>query len=875
MKKVGFILISILIFAICGCDFEPEEILRKSELEYITVDTTDSCVKTNYLIGEEFDSTGIKVVGHYSDGSSRIEDSRLVEYKDFDSSESCEVQYVNVYYKEKTTFFTVSVDKAVIERIFVISLPAKTFYLKGDVFNSTGLVVKAEYSNNTTRILSQDEYDISGFDSSDYRTCEIYVTLKSDLTKKDSFTVRIEDYDITKIYIDTEPTRKIYTFGESIDLTGLVVKAVITGDELPKTISSDLYCIEPADISTITSSDVDENGEVVITVRVNEQEAFFTIRFVEGYVNAFKIMGEIPSLYYEGDEFGLDSLQLVQLLSNGETRDAINLSEEDISYKYNDNTYRGDEKIKLSGTGSQKITILYDYTDISDGKTKTYEYVLDICVAESKLDHIVAVFNQENSSRVPLEGESPDYVFEQNYGTWEIKGVLKNTKEILIEANQCTFSYTYGIKPVIQVLSDPDAAVTGNITVTYKDVTQDKIFECNNVPITYGKPIVVDVEIYELPIKMTYFVGDVFDKTGLKYINYYSDGTNAEIKTEDGVFVPSNSFTEKDVGNSCKIELIFTASDIKKNIYVKVVEKLIDRLWLIPNADSELKFKRGLSDAAYNFKDFFTIKGYNKNGLEVTVYFDKVNCSLVDNSDDFLSTASGLLKVVLNEDNSITATYPVTVVPNITDISILWNSNKVTKDTVFYKHLQEDDDDVIENLYMKYFEYIIIGKNVEKKDEVKKGLKYADLLKYGIDVTRDGKTIKVSENKTLEIKDIQENTVNSVSIDYGNLKPNNTCIHYSPLNIETLSSVYDNREGLFDCKAIYNETFYDFSNEDILTNFLLYNCIHVQWKTGNSFNFIIKYEEKECNPIYYCIGGTNIETEKAKCEDKYVLLSSL
>ena len=875
MKKVGFILISILIFAICGCDFEPEEILRKTDLEYITVDTTDSCVKTNYLIGEEFDSTGIKVVGHYSDGSSRIEDSRLVEYKDFDSSESCEVQYVNVYYKEKTTFFTVSVDKAVIERIFVISLPAKTFYLKGDVFNSTGLVVKAEYSNKTTRILSQDEYDISGFDSSDYRTCEIYVTLKSDLTKKDSFTVRIEDYDITKIYIDTEPTRKIYTFGESIDLTGLVVKAVITGDELPKTISSDLYCIEPADISTITSSYVDENGEVVITVRVNEQEAFFTIRFVEGYVNAFKIMGEIPSLYYEGDEFGLDSLQLVQLLSNGETRDAINLSEEDISYKYNDNTYKGDEKIKLSGTGSQKITILYDYTDISDGKTKTYEYVLDICVAESKLDHIVAVFNQENSSRVPLEGESPDYVFEQNYGTWEIKGVLKNTKEIPIEANQCTFSYTDGNKPVIGALSDPDAAVTGNITVSYKDVTQNKTFYSEPVSIIYGKPIVVDLEIIELPIKMTYFVGDVFDKAGLKYINYYSDGTSAEIKTEDGVFAPSNSFTEKDVGNSCKIELTFTASDIKKNIYVKVVEKLIDRLWLIPNEVSELKFKRGLSDAEYNFKDFFTIKGYNKNGLELIVDFDKVNCSLVDNSEDFLSTASGLLKVVLKTDDSITATYPVTVVPNITDISILWNDNEVTKDTVFYKHLQENDDDVIENLYMKYFEYKIKGKNAEKKEKEKDGLKYADLLKYGIDVTRDGKTITVGKIKSLKIENIQENTVNSVSIDYKG-KYSASSYHLEKDDIKTLSGIKTNNKNLFICKANYIKNFYDLSNEDKLKDLFLYDNIFVQWKpTGtnnNTFYFKIIYEGKECIPIVYCIGT---DTEKAKCEDKYVLLSSL
>ncbi|MBP9989769.1 MAG: leucine-rich repeat protein, partial [Ruminococcus sp.] len=51
-------------------------------------------------------------------------------------------------------------------KISISSLPTKTSYLIGESFDSTGLVVTAEYSDGTSKTLTSDQYTISGFSSS-------------------------------------------------------------------------------------------------------------------------------------------------------------------------------------------------------------------------------------------------------------------------------------------------------------------------------------------------------------------------------------------------------------------------------------------------------------------------------------------------------------------------------------------------------------------------------------------------------------------------------------------------------------------------------------------------------------------------------------
>ena len=47
-----------------------------------------------------------------------------------------------------------------------VTPPTKTVYAAGEELDTTGMKVEAKYSDNTTKELTEEEYMLSGFDSS-------------------------------------------------------------------------------------------------------------------------------------------------------------------------------------------------------------------------------------------------------------------------------------------------------------------------------------------------------------------------------------------------------------------------------------------------------------------------------------------------------------------------------------------------------------------------------------------------------------------------------------------------------------------------------------------------------------------------------------
>jgi uncharacterized protein YgiM (DUF1202 family) len=68
--------------------------------------------------------------------------------------------------------------------------PTKINYLQGDVFDNTGMVVKAVYADGTQKKLASTQYAITGFSSKTVGTCRVTVTYQS---KSIMFTVKIAD----------------------------------------------------------------------------------------------------------------------------------------------------------------------------------------------------------------------------------------------------------------------------------------------------------------------------------------------------------------------------------------------------------------------------------------------------------------------------------------------------------------------------------------------------------------------------------------------------------------------------------------------------------------------------------------------------------
>ena len=226
MKKSINFFIAFLCCLFFSCDMEIEEILRQKRLEYISVDTTEA-VKLEYLIGDKFNSEGIKIYGHYSDETQVEEDLRLVSFSGFDSSQAAEKNTITVLFNEKETTFDVKIHESKIEKIQIIQKPIKQFFRVGESNDTTGIIVKAIYTNGNETPLAEDEYILEGFDSSKAGMCLVNVILKADTKIYDAYTVVFQDYDIKEIKISKNPNKLIYMVGEDsfylLDLMSLIL----------------------------------------------------------------------------------------------------------------------------------------------------------------------------------------------------------------------------------------------------------------------------------------------------------------------------------------------------------------------------------------------------------------------------------------------------------------------------------------------------------------------------------------------------------------------------------------------------------------------------------------------------------------------------
>ena len=110
MKRNFYVILLFISFVFIACDY-----LKNDEEVYMTgISVNTKNCKTNYYIGEEFDSTGIIVKANYI-GKSDKDITNLVRFTGFDSSFENSYQKITVLYTENeetyTTYFYVGISK--------------------------------------------------------------------------------------------------------------------------------------------------------------------------------------------------------------------------------------------------------------------------------------------------------------------------------------------------------------------------------------------------------------------------------------------------------------------------------------------------------------------------------------------------------------------------------------------------------------------------------------------------------------------------------------------------------------------------------------------------------------------------------------------
>lgn len=603
MKKCINFFIAFLCCLFFSCDMEIEEILRQKRLEYISVDTTEA-VKLEYLIGDKFNSEGIKIYGHYSDETQVEEDLRLVSFSGFDSSQAAEKNTITVLFNEKETTFDVKIHESKIEKIQIIQKPIKQFFRVGESNDTTGIIVKATYTNGNETPLAEDEYILEGFDSSKAGMCLVNVILKEDTKIYDAYTVVFQDYDIKEIKISKNPNKLIYMVGEELDLTGLEVYATPENGLPPFLLPQ--YNYSPASIKDITAT-----GKQTITINVNEVKASFDIEIVDAYVKGFVvkdkdgnpeggIIEDSKRIYCAGDTFKLEHFEFYELYSNdaiGQEITSDNGKMEKLSFVFDGEEHGYEDECVFEEAGVHTISIKYEFEDITTKENTSSTIEIKVCVTDSEIDGIEATWSSDRASGYP-KWITPDNS-KPEYGNWTVKAILKNGEEVSIGAEYCTYEYV-------------DRAITENsetnVKVTYYDIrTKKEYIDIKKVKVI--KPILQKVEIDKLP-KTEYVVGDMVYLGGLVVKGTYSDGHDENIET-DGI----EEYEPTVIADDNQRQIVVTYQDnVECTIPIKIYEDYVTGISVQADIPDNFSFRKGKLYDSNFFKDYFSVYRVKKFG---------------------------------------------------------------------------------------------------------------------------------------------------------------------------------------------------------------------------------------------------------------------
>jgi hypothetical protein len=228
---------------------------------------------------------------------------------------------------------------ATLQSILLTSQPAKTTYTVGENLDLTGLAVMGVYSDGTTKQESVSIANISGYNADTTGNQILTVTVNG---KSAQFTVTVNAAStgtLQRIEITRLPTKTIYTVGDTLSLTGLVVTGTYS-DGITKT--------ETVSESNVNGYNANTTGTQTLTVTVSGRTATFDVTVNAVGAAALQSIAitsrPAKTTYAVGEPLNLSGLVVTGTYSDGTDKQEI-VSIANIS-GYNADT-----------TGSQTLTV--------------------------------------------------------------------------------------------------------------------------------------------------------------------------------------------------------------------------------------------------------------------------------------------------------------------------------------------------------------------------------------------------------------------------------------------------------------------------------------------------------------------------------------
>lgn len=266
-----------------SCGFEEFSIPDDSKIESIGNTVFQGCpnLETVYI------GKSVKTIGSGAFYNTNLTTIRINQTKDTISGAPWSATNATVEWLIKIT------------KIEIISKPSKLKYKKDETFDSSGMTVKATYSDGTSKEIS--DYTLSSPDMSSIGNKTVTITYGDQTTSFDILVI-----DISKIEVATMPSKTEYPKGDAFNTTGLSILVKYT-DGTSETITTGF------EVSGFDSGSV---GEKTITVTYKTHTTTFKVTVYD--LSGIRITSFPSKVYYKiGETFDPSGLTVAEVRQDG------------------------------------------------------------------------------------------------------------------------------------------------------------------------------------------------------------------------------------------------------------------------------------------------------------------------------------------------------------------------------------------------------------------------------------------------------------------------------------------------------------------------------------------------------------------------------
>jgi hypothetical protein len=272
--------------------------------------TLQQPTKRDYLLGESFDPTGMSVTANYSDGPSETLSSSDYIITGFNNTTEG-TKTVTVAYGGHKASFDITMTKLTCTALSIAYTPAKTTYYIGDQIDTLGMVVRGTFNTGAVRTLDVSEYTISGFDTTTAGKKTVTLAYFEAPHASATFDITVRNSVLQGIEIMRQPAKAAYYIGETLNLSGLVVKAVY--DDSSVILQSNEYEVDSTGFDTTTT------GTKTVAIKYKGFSINLPLTVQARSLTGIEITTLPKTTFYVGESFNRTGLVVSKVFDSGET----------------------------------------------------------------------------------------------------------------------------------------------------------------------------------------------------------------------------------------------------------------------------------------------------------------------------------------------------------------------------------------------------------------------------------------------------------------------------------------------------------------------------------------------------------------------------